>query len=95
VMYLGGIVETGPTRALFADPKHPYTRALLSAAPVARWGVKRTRTRLSGEISSAIDPPDACRLAGRCPIARPSCSAAKPPLVSIGDGRAVACPFVE
>jgi oligopeptide/dipeptide ABC transporter ATP-binding protein len=95
VMYLGGIVETGPTGALFADPKHPYTRALLSAAPVARWGVKRTRTRLSGEISSAIDPPDACRLAGRCPIARPSCSAAKPPLLDLGDGRAVACPFVE
>ena len=95
VMYLGGIVETGPTKALFADPKHPYTRALLSAAPVARWGVKRTRTRLSGEISSAIDPPDACRLAGRCPIARPNCSMAKPPLISIGDGRSVACPFTE
>ena len=94
VMYLGGIVETGPTGSLFADPRHPYTRALLSAAPVARWGVKRTRTRLSGEISSAIDPPDACRLAGRCPFARPSCSTAKPPLIDIGGGRAVACPVV-
>ena len=94
VMYLGGIVETGPTERLFADPKHPYTRALLSAAPVARWGVKRTRTRLAGEISSAIDPPDACRLAGRCPFAGPSCSVAKPPLIDIGDGRAVACPIV-
>ena len=94
VMYLGGIVETGPTEDLFADPRHPYTKALLSAAPVARWGVKRTRTRLSGEISSAIDPPDACRLVGRCPMARPSCSAAKPPLIDIGDGRAVACPVV-
>ena len=94
VMYLGGIVETGPTERLFADPIHPYTRALLSAAPVARWGVKRTRTRLAGEISSAIDPPDACRLAGRCPFAVPSCSVAKPPLIDIGDGRAVACPIV-
>jgi oligopeptide/dipeptide ABC transporter ATP-binding protein len=94
VMYLGGIVETGPTQALFADPKHPYTRALLSAAPVARWGVKRTRTRLSGEISSAIDPPDACRLVGRCPLAQASCAAAKPPLLDIGDGRSVACPIV-
>jgi oligopeptide/dipeptide ABC transporter ATP-binding protein len=94
VMYLGGIVETGPTDRLFADPLHPYTKALLSAAPVARWGVKRRRTRLSGEISSAIDPPAACRLAGRCPLARPSCSAAKPPLIEIGAGRAVACPVV-
>ena len=94
VMYLGGIVETGPTDKLFANPLHPYTKALLSAAPVARWGVKRRRTRLSGEISSAIDPPDACRLVGRCPMARPSCSAAKPPLIEIGAGRAVACPVV-
>ncbi len=94
VMYLGGIVETGPTRDLFADPRHPYTRALLSAAPVARWGVKRTRTRLAGEIASAIDPPDACRLVGRCPLARPACASAKPPLLDIGAGRAVACPVV-
>ena len=79
---------------LFADPRHPYTRALLSAAPVARWGMKRTRTRLSGEISSAIDPPDACRLVGRCPLARPACSVGKPPLIDIGNGRSVACPVV-
>ena len=94
VMYLGGIVETGPTRESVRRSPASLHEALLSAAPVARWGVKRTRTRLSGEISSAIDPPDACRLVGRCPMARPSCSAAKPPLIDIGDGRAVACPIV-
>jgi len=92
VMYLGGIVEQGRTEDVFADPIHPYTRALLSAAPTARWGVTRERFRLAGEIPSPVDLPDACRLAGRCPLAEKPCHRAKPALIPFGPHRAVACP---
>jgi oligopeptide/dipeptide ABC transporter ATP-binding protein len=94
VMYLGGIIEIGLTARVFADPRHPYTRALLSATPVAQWGAKRTRLRLAGEITSPIDPPEACRLVGRCPLARPACAMAKPTLIDIGGDHAIACPVV-
>jgi oligopeptide/dipeptide ABC transporter ATP-binding protein len=92
VMYLGGIVEQGRTEDVFAEPIHPYTRALLSAAPTAQWGVTRQRFRLTGEIPSPVDLPDACRLAGRCPLAERPCHQAKPALVPVGSHRAVACP---
>jgi oligopeptide/dipeptide ABC transporter ATP-binding protein len=96
VMYLGVIVERGPTEAVFGNPQHPYTRALLSSAPEARWGgPKRERTRLMGEITSPIDPPDACRLVGRCPLEQASCSRKRPQLYDPGDGHSVACPIVS
>ena len=94
VMYLGVIVERGPTEEVFSNPRHPYTQALLSAAPVAQWGVKRERTRLKGEINSPVDPPDACRLVGRCPLEQPSCARKQPQLYDLGDGHSIACPIV-
>lgn len=93
VMYLGKIVEHGSTAEVFSNPKHPYTRALMSSAPVARWGVRRTRIKLAGEIGTPIDPPEACRLVGRCPIERSECSTREMPLMDTGGGHLVACPF--
>lgn len=92
VMYLGAVVEEGPTEAVFAHPTHPYTKALLSAAPVAEYGVKRERFRLAGEIPSPINLPAGCRLAGRCPIAQERCRHDPPPLIAMERQHYVACP---
>lgn len=95
VMYLGKIVEQGPCEEIFGAPRHPYTQALISSAPVAKWGATRNRVRLSGEISTPVDPPRACRLAGRCPIEQPVCATTDMPLSDIGKGHSVACPFSQ
>jgi oligopeptide/dipeptide ABC transporter ATP-binding protein len=91
VMYVGKIVETGPAGALFENPLHPYTRALLAAVPEADPLKPPPRLTLKGEVSTPIDPPPGCRLCGRCPRETAVCAEAAPPLVEVGDGRQVAC----
>ena len=91
VMNLGTIVETADTEALFASPRHPYSRALLSAIPVPKPQAKRARMILQGEIPSALNPPSGCRFHTRCPFVVERCRAEVPELIADGTGHAVAC----
>jgi peptide/nickel transport system ATP-binding protein len=91
VMYLGSIVEIGPTADLFARPMHPYTFALLQAVPrVSRTG---TIAPLAGEVPSPFDPPAGCAFHPRCPRAQPRCRSEPPPLAPMGQARQAACHF--
>ncbi len=90
VMYLGRIVETAPTDELFANPRHPYTQALLSAIPIPRAHARRDRTILPGDVPSPINPPPGCHLHLRCPHAIERCRVERPALIDSGD-HATAC----
>ena len=91
VMNLGTIVETASADALFAAPRHPYSRALLSAIPVPKPKAKRSRIVLQGEMPSALDPPSGCRFHTRCPYVVARCRAEVPQLGDDGTGHATAC----
>jgi oligopeptide/dipeptide ABC transporter ATP-binding protein len=93
VMYLGKIVETATTDELFRNPRHPYTRALLSAVPLPDPTLVRDRALLEGDIPSAIAPPPGCRFHTRCPFARASCRIDEPALLADGTAHATACPW--
>lgn len=91
VMYLGQMVEKAPVKKLFANPRHPYTQALLSAIPLPSLEKKRERILLRGEITSPINPPEACRFADRCIYVTEQCQRANPPIVDVGEGHVVRC----
>jgi oligopeptide transport system ATP-binding protein len=91
VMYLGRIVELTDKRSLFQVPLHPYTEALLSAAPVPSPGKRRKRIILQGDVPSPAKPPSGCRFHTRCPYALPECKVTDPPLLEVAPGHHVAC----
>jgi oligopeptide/dipeptide ABC transporter ATP-binding protein len=91
VLYLGRVMEIAPTEALYANPQHPYTRALLAAAPIPDPARRRTIPLLQGDLPSPADPPSGCVFRTRCPMALPQCAGADMQLREIGPDHWTAC----
>jgi peptide/nickel transport system ATP-binding protein len=94
VMYLGRLVEVAPAEALFARPRHPYTRMLLDAVPDLAMSGK-ARTPVAGEVPNPLAPPTGCAFHPRCPNANERCSRERPQAIALGDGASVACHAVH
>ncbi len=91
VLYLGRVVEYAPTSEIFTEPLHPYTQALVKAAPKLTTARKTIKPALTGDIPNAIERPAGCHFHPRCPMAMPICSQQEPRLLQISDTRTVAC----
>ena len=95
VMYLGKIMEVCDSRELFRNPLHPYTKALLSAVPIAKYNYNRERILLKGDVPSPVNPKPGCRFAQRCWMAKECCFEKEPELKDVGGGHCVACHLVN
>ena len=91
VMYLGRIVELAPRERIFAQPQHPYTEALMAAAPIAAPKARGARLVIEGDVPSPINPPPGCHFHTRCPYVEARCRVDAPPLQEIAPGHVVAC----
>jgi oligopeptide/dipeptide ABC transporter ATP-binding protein len=95
VMYLGRIVEYASKETIFRKPKHPYTKALLSAVPVPDPTLKREKLVLQGDVPSPVNPPSGCHFHTRCPFAEDICRKESPALREVSPGQIAACHFAE
>ncbi len=95
VMYLGKIVESAPSKAIFENPAHPYTEALLSAVPVPDPDYRAKRILLSGDVPSPVDPPQGCRFHPRCGYVQNRCRAEEPEHRELGSDHFVSCHFAN
>jgi len=95
VMYLGRIVELGPTREVLSNPRHPYTKSLVSVLPAPNPRRQRERVILSGEVPNPIDLPTGCRFHPRCPVSRDDCQKIDPDFVQVTAEHKAACLFVQ
>ena len=93
-MYLGKLVELGPSEMVFNKPLHPYTHALFGAIPLPEVDNRRPLTILEGNVPSPVNPPSGCRFHTRCPMVQDICAQEQPKLRQVAPGRFVSCHFV-